>query len=362
MKTIFRIYSVALVLCLVLEMTSAQGNKRIGTAAGTQLLVPIGARDFAMSGSGIATSSGVESMFWNPAGLSRMDDNAQGMFSNMSYIGDIGLNFGAVAAKFGSFGTVGLSIKTFDFGAIPLTTNDDPENETGRTYSPNFSVFGVSYARSLTDAISVGANAKIISETIQDANSTGFAIDFGVQYSGLVDIKGLSLGVAMKNIGPQMKYDGSGLYRNAISSDGDRPEQKFKSEAATFELPSLIELGLSYSDALGENMNYTLNSSFTNNNLYLDEYRVGGEVGMNLGEFKGFVRGGLSIVTFGDAATREEFEPVFVVTENLNIFDSPTFGAGFVYETEAVDITVDYAYRKVQFFNANSVLSVKFGF
>ena len=45
----------------------------------------------------------------------------------------------------------------------------------------------------------------------------------------------------MKNIGPQMKYDGSGLYRNAISSDGDRPEQRFKSEAATFELLSTIE-------------------------------------------------------------------------------------------------------------------------
>lgn len=360
MKTLNKFFIIALMICLVLEASNGQ-NKRIGTAAATQLLVPIGARDYAMAGSSIATTVGVEAMYWNPAGLGRMENDAQGMFSNMKYIGDIGLNFGAVAAKFGEFGTVGLSVKSFNFGDIPLTTNDDPENISKKTYSPNFSVFGVTYSRDLTNTISVGGNAKIISETIQDANSTGFAVDFGVQYSGLMNTPGLSLGVVMKNIGPQMKYDGSGLYRNAVSTDGERPEQKYKSEAASFELPSLVELGLTYTGKT-EAMDFSVNASFANNNLYLDEYKFGGELGLNLGEFRGYARGGLSIVSFGDAATREDFEPVLVEGENLNIFDSPSMGFGLVYKTESMDITVDFAYKKVQYFDANNVLSVKFGF
>ena len=67
---------------------------------GAQLLVPIGARDdFAIVVLASQHQAVLNRMFWNPTGLSRMNDNAQGMFSNMSYIGDIGLNFGAVAAK-----------------------------------------------------------------------------------------------------------------------------------------------------------------------------------------------------------------------------------------------------------------------
>ena len=72
-------------------------------------------------------------------------------------------------------------------------------------------------------------------------------------------------------------------------------------------------------------MNYTLTSSFTNNNLYLDRYRVGGEVGMNLGGSSEFVRGGSIPGYFWRCGNEREFEPVFVVTENLNIFDSVTY-------------------------------------
>jgi len=46
-----------------------------------------------------------------------------------------------------------------------------------------------------------------------------------VQYRGLVGVSGLNLGVAVKNIGPQMQYEGSGLYRDALARDGNRPTQ-----------------------------------------------------------------------------------------------------------------------------------------
>ncbi len=345
-----KIFLTAVVLCValavVVESVSAQ-NKRIGTAAAPELLIPVGGRDLAMGGSSIATSTGLEAIHWNPAGLGRMKHSAEGMFSNMTYIADIAVNYGAVGASFGDFGVVALSVKALNFGDIPLTTEDDPENTAGRFFSPTFVTVGMSYSRALTDAISAGITAKIISEQIDRVSSSGFALDFGVQYHGLVGVPGLNLGVTVKNIGPQMKYDGSGLYRAARPTEGQRPEQRFKSEAASFELPSVVEIGLGYSGSMGDNMMWNVNGSFTNNNLYLDEYRVGGELGITMESLRIFGRAGLGMVPQAQ--------------EKENIFGA-TFGFGFGYLAGGVDITLDYAYRQVEFFDANQVISIKLGF
>ncbi len=53
---------------------------------------------------------------------------------------------------------------------------------TGSTYSPSFLMVGLTYSKVITDRISVGTNAKLISEKIQNTSANGFAIDVGVQY------------------------------------------------------------------------------------------------------------------------------------------------------------------------------------
>lgn len=347
------------ILCavLVVAMTIATAqNKRTGTSAAPELLIPVGARDLAIGGSGLASSHGVDAIFWNPGGLGRMGKtSAEAMFSSMTYIADIGVSYAAVAAAFGDFGVIGLSVKSLSFGDIPLTTEDDPENTSGRFYSPTFVTAGLSYSRSLTNAISVGTTIKVISEQIDRVSSSGFAIDFGVQYAGLVGVPGLQLGVAVKNIGPQMKFDGPGLFHNAVSTDGRRPEQKFLSQAASFELPSLVEVGLSYTAKAGDNMDLLLNGSFTNNNLYLDEYRLGGELAIGFESVKLFARGGASLVPGADKNLG--------AGQNIkeNIFGA-TYGAGFSYQATGMNIAVDYAFRQVDLFDGNNVISVKLGF
>jgi len=343
-----RIFIGSLLLCLLL--VSALGtleaqNKRTGTAAATELLIPIGARDIARGGSALAVTSGPEAIFWNPAGVGNMTHSAEGMFSTMSYIGDINVSFGAVAMKFEGFGTVGLSVKSLDFGSIPLTTEDDPENSFGRTFSPAYLTVGLTYSKDLTDAVAAGFNLKLVSEQIDRASSSGLAIDLGIQYNRLLGINGFHLGVAVKNIGPGMKFDGPGLYRDALPIDGRRPIQKLKSEAGTFELPSTVEIGLAYDATLANNVMGTLSGSFTNNNLYLDEYNVGGEVSYALTNLKLFGRAGVGLVPEADT----------------NIFGA-TFGLGLNWQATGVDVVIDYAYRQVEFFDANNVFSVKLGF
>ncbi len=342
----------AVLLCVSLVMafgTSFAQNQRTGTAAATELLIPIGARDMALGGASIANSKGVEAIHWNPAGIGRIGYSAEAMFSTMSYIGDTRVNYGAVAAKFGEFGVMGISFKSLDFGDIPLTTVDDPEGLGGKMYSPTYVTMGLTYGRSLTDAISAGVTAKLISERIDRVSASGFAFDVGLQYDGLVGVAGLQLGITVKNIGPQMKFDGGGLYRSAITTEGDRPEQRYKIEAAGFELPSLLEIGVGYQGKVQDNMMYTLNGVFMNNNLYEDEYRVGGEYGIKLDPVQLFARAGYGFVP----QIKEAEDRIF----------RASLGFGIVYDIPGgASLGVDFAYRQVELFDDNIAMALKLGF
>jgi len=346
-----RYWTGALVLLTLLVLfvgSTAAQNQRTGTAAATELLIPVGARDLAMGGASIASSQGVDAIYWNPAGLGRMTNLAEGIFSSLSYIADIQVNYGAAAARAGEFGVIGFSIKTLDFGKIPLTTVDDPENLSGATYSPNYVTLGLTYSRQLTDAASVGVSAKLVNETIERVSASAVAFDLGIQYTGLLGLSGFGLGVTVKNIGAQMTYDGTGLLRPAIATEGNRPVQQYKSEAATFELPSMIEIGASYSGKSAEDMVYTLSSSYTNNNLYLDEYRIGGEYGYVVESAKLYARAGYAFVP----QVRETKDKIFGVT----------LGAGITYVTGGVELTFDYAFRQAEFFDSNNMFALRLGF
>lgn len=347
----------AITVCLALAALSSRlfaqpitpdtQNKRIGTAAAPELLIPVGARDLAMGGSGIATSTGVDALHWNPAGFGRLSGAAEGMVSHMSYIADINVSYGAVGINFGGFGIVGLSVKSLDFGEIPLTTTDDPEGFGGRTFNPSFVTLGFSYARAFTDAITAGGTIKLISENLHRVTGKGIAMDFGVQYHGVAGFKGVNLGVVLKNVGPQVSFDGPALLRLADAVNANRPTQYYSSEAASWELPTSVEIGLAYENKFAESVSYCVNTTYANNNLALDGYRVGGEVGYAMEKLKLAGRAGYEISDKGSVD-----EQIF----------GPTVGFGLTYVTEGLDITVDYAYRSVDLFNSNNLFSLKLGF
>ena len=108
-RFVFLVSICLLALLLVSSSVIAQ-NQRVGTTAAPWLLIPTGARDLAMGGSSIATTSGVEAVHWNPAGVGKINGSAEAMFSSMTYIADMSLVYGAVAGDFGDFGTLAFSI------------------------------------------------------------------------------------------------------------------------------------------------------------------------------------------------------------------------------------------------------------
>jgi len=336
-----------LIFCLVgLFLTSESGiaqETRIGTSAAPELLIPVGARYIAMSGASAATAQGAEAIFWNPAGLARSDYNADAMFSHVRHIADININYAAIGLRFGNIGTFGFSIKALDIGDIPVTTEFAPDG-TGGTFEPQFITAGLSYSRALTDRISVGATFNFINETIDRVSARGTAFDFGVQYHGLADIDGLSLAVTLKNLGPSMSFSGPGLLREAEPVTGDRGATPYQIDTQEDELPSFIVIGASYTWQLGELSKLEVVSTYQDNNFVDDVGNFGAEYSYN-NMF--FLRAGYGVAP--DAA-----EDVFIY--------GLTAGAGIHYDFPGIGITLDYAYRQTDFFDAGNTVTLRLGF
>ncbi len=339
MKNILKIL---LTFLFLLAMVAHAGDKkRVGTGGAAYLLIPVGTRGIAMGEANISTAHGVEALFWNPAGVAKMDGSADVIFSHMSYIADIGVEYGAVAANFEGFGVVSLSLKSLSIGEIGITTIENPDG-TGETFTPTSIVAGVSYSRQLTESIAIGLTGNFLSDRLGDVSASGFSVDVGVIYDNLASVNGLSIGFVVKNLGPNMQYTGSGLLNRGQIDDVTRPPNFYLLEAASFELPSNFQLAVGYQPVLDEINSLQFSGIYQNNNFSGDEYKVGGEYGYN-NNF--FVRAGY------------QFSPP-AVEEYIYGF---TAGVGVDYRVEGFGFKVDYAYREVEFFDGNHVFSLTLG-
>ncbi|MEI7906203.1 MAG: PorV/PorQ family protein [Bacteroidota bacterium] len=344
MNTLKKFSLVILMLALVVAENGFAGRgDKAGTAAAPMLLIPVGGRDLAMGGSTVANSYGIEAVHYNPAGVAWGKKQSEAIFSHMNYIADIGVDYIGVSSRFGGFGTLALTIKSLSIGSIPITTENNPDG-TGETFSPQFTTIGATYANAMTDRISVGLTVNIISEQIDRASSSGIGFDFGVQYKNFANVGGLDLGVAIKNVGPQMQYEGPGLIRRGQVDDVIRASSYYALTASKSELPSVIELGFAYKVDISEQSQLNLASIFQNQNLSDDEYKFGGEF---VWDNTFFVRGGYNV-------SQQSYVDSYIF--------GATFGAGINQNFDGLDFTFDYAYRAVQFFDANHVFSIKLGF
>jgi hypothetical protein len=348
MNAYIRLTSLVLVLLFLATGTSLGGNKnRIGTAGAPELLIPVGARGIAMGGSTLSSVTGVDAIYWNPAGLVRANRDLEIMVSEMVYFADINVAYAAVGARLGSVGSLGLSIKSLSFGDIPVTTVDMPDG-TGATFSPGYVNVGLTYATQLIDRVSVGLTATYISHTIMSTSEGGFAFNFGIQYVGLA-VPGLSLGVTIKNVGSSLRYEGSDLYQQVIyQANPTRTNELLSVKAATNELPATLQLGVGYHHDLDENFAGSVEGIYVSNGFNNDEYKLGVEVGYNK---MFFLRGGYTLMP--DAGTDIGGEDRYLY--------SYTVGAGYHADLGSIQVGVDYTYQAMKYFDGNHIVSLVLG-
>jgi hypothetical protein len=178
MKTAARLllFVVAVLLAVSSDIFAGRPDKA-GTSAAPMLLIPVGGRDVALGGAALATTTGIDAVYYNPAGLAFGDKKSEAMFSHMNYIADIGVEYVGVSSAFEGFGTLAVTIKSLAIGDIDVTTEANPDG-TGETFAPRFTVIGLTYAKALTDRIGIGFTTSLVSEQIDRVSSTGVAFNF----------------------------------------------------------------------------------------------------------------------------------------------------------------------------------------
>jgi hypothetical protein len=265
----------ALLLACAASSAWAGSQERKGTGGATELRLPVGPRGSALGSPVVADVSGVEALFWNPAGVANME-GTEVLFSHTSYIADMDINWAAVAVNLKRFGVLGFQAKVLSIGDIIVTTEDAPEG-TGEIIDPTFTVLGVTYARRFTDRVLFGGTLDYVNERIMESTARGLAVDLGVQY--FTGWHGLKFGIAMKNFGPSLEFTGQD-FENPLPAPGADPnarERIFSSESAAFELPSYFSLSASYDLLTQEHQRLAVLGSFQNNNFVGDNLTGGME-------------------------------------------------------------------------------------
>lgn len=333
---------IILIILLIATSIYAGDVARKGTSGAEEVLIPVGARGIATGGSFLANVTGLESLFYNPAGLD-VYPQTEAMFSYITYLADIDISYFAVGTSLGDFGSFAFDLKTIDFGDIPITTIAFPDG-TGDTYSPSFITFGLTYSKVLTDRISIGTNMKLVTENIGNTNASGFAVDAGVQYRFSSE---LMIGATVKNIGTNMNFTGDDLSARTTIPGTVPGASSGSYEIITepFLIPSSFQLSLTYALNFNEQNSLLFAGAYTANNAYEDAANFGLEYGF-MNNF--FVRGGYSYL---------------VQNQDQSIYGL-TFGAGVNYDIGGgVGFVFDYAYRAVtEFANANQIFTVKLMF
>jgi hypothetical protein len=197
-----KVIAVVMLLLLACPLTLSQRKAGINSAA--FLKVGVGARSVGM-GSSVTTLRGdVEQMFYNPAGIATTGEQIQASFSYANWLAGIKHSVGAISYNWEDIGTIGVGLIMFGDNNIPATRDPFNDQSTSSTFDYMDMALQVSFARYVTDRLSLGITAKYINESIDDLSASAVAFDVGSLYDiGLLDWR---VGARLSNVGSDIKY------------------------------------------------------------------------------------------------------------------------------------------------------------
>ncbi|MBW7888069.1 MAG: PorV/PorQ family protein [Bacteroidetes bacterium] len=286
------------------------------------------ARQAAMGGAFTAISFGdAGSVFGNPATLTDIGKiNIQ--MNALQWIADISHQSVSLAANFENLGVVGLSFAMLDYGDIPETVNmpggasGTTPTITGNTFSAHDYVTGISYARKITDKLSIGGNLRWMQEKIAGFSMNNWSLDFGTMY--YTGFRSLRVAITARNFGPDSRFSGW--------------SEQYQTESDNVRMPLDFRAGIAMDFLDGEDSPHLLTAVLEGD--HPNDGREKFHIGFNYGfENTFFFRAG------------------YKFNYDVQRF---TFGAGINYSWGGMNATIDYAY--VDFSELMQVHMFSFGF
>jgi hypothetical protein len=213
---------IGMLLTLCLVSTAFAKDQKLGQTGFQFLSVTNDARSSALGNAATTLENGVNSLFFNPAGMARLGKMIELTASQNQWIDNIKHNTYALAfrTKDGQMGVFGLTVQSVDYGEVQGTLpwqNDQGYIDTELLYPSAFSA-GAGYAVALSDKFSVGGNLKYSGQQlgksiIPDADSLkvkknkayATSFDFGTQFK--TGFRSLTFGMTFQNFSEEINFE-----------------------------------------------------------------------------------------------------------------------------------------------------------
>ncbi len=144
-KNSFRkFWKVGIVLLTGISLLFGESGRmtNVGTTAAPFLEVGVGSRAIGMGGAFVAISNDVSALYWNPAGLCRMDQG-EAVFERIEWFADISFNYLGATLPFQRYGTAGIFLNAMTVPHMKVRTVDYPDG-TGEEYDATSYAVGLS--------------------------------------------------------------------------------------------------------------------------------------------------------------------------------------------------------------------------
>lgn len=355
MKTFYKNLITILIIALLLpiaESTFAGNKDRSGQAGATELLINPWARSSGWASANNSRVRGLEAIWGNVAGTA-FTPKTQLIFSNTQWLKGTGTNimsFG-LSQRIGDVGAISISVMSMSFGEIDIRTVDNPDQSQG-TFSPSLMNISLGYSKAFSNSIYGGIVLKVVSESIADVSAVGIAIDAGIQYVTGAEEQ-ISFGIALKNVGPTMKYSGDGLSLRTVIPGQDNTFT-MEQRSMSFEMPAQLNIGAAYDFLFPKDYRLTLAGNFVSNSFSRDQFALGLEFSL-----KDYVQ-----LRTGYTYEQGMFEDV-TNEENININNGISAGLSVqvpINKEKGSYIGIDYTYRESHSFNGNHTFGIIFNF
>ena len=217
-------------LLTLAQQLYAQNTLNVVTSAVPFLRISPDARAGGMGDLGVATTPDANAQFYNLAKYPFAKNNSGIGLTYTPWLKDLGLNDVFLASlagytKIDETQSISGSLRYFNLGNIEFTDNFGNSLGTGR---PRELGLDFGYSRKLSDQLSLGVGLRYINSALANAQIGGVAYrpgnavagDLGIYYvSNPEDLTGLSLGLAMTNMGSKISYTGDATQKDFIPAN-----------------------------------------------------------------------------------------------------------------------------------------------
>ncbi|MCF7824712.1 MAG: PorV/PorQ family protein [Candidatus Marinimicrobia bacterium] len=229
-KYIFMKQSSRFLVFFLVSLSVVFSQVKLAQTGAQFLSVDSDARAGGMGGALTTVEMNSASLFFNPAGMARMNAKIDAMASQNQWIADIAYNSFSFAfnPNQGAWGVFAASLVSVDYGDIQGTQrwNNEPGYIDTEILTPSAYAMGFGYAKALSDKFAVGAHVKYVGlnygksvypaeddnatpDTVKSHLAFSSAFDFGTIYR--TGWNSLAFGMSVRNFSNEVTFESEGF-------------------------------------------------------------------------------------------------------------------------------------------------------